>query len=445
VRPGTELVPLSELITPVWREVRVDAGSEYRVLGVRWYGQGLFQKGTKTGQQIKATKLYRVHAEDFIYNRLFAWKGSFAVVGEEFSDCYVSNEFPCFEIRRDRLDAKFLLWYFRREAAWAEALGLSSGATPTSRNRLKEKHLLALRLPLPPLEEQLRVVAAIEQLSRQSDEARRLRAKADQETQLLWPSILAEVLVGKGRRCRGISEDARELLEEAARRHAGSRLPEHNNAHPHLPVIVEPGPSALPTGWVWTTLGSVVTHLVDCVNDTPNFADRDTGFIGLKTTNVRPYHLDLSRRWFVDRDDFKHWNRREEPQAGDIILTREAPMGYACSLPSGYHVCLTQRLMLLRPDTATILPEFLLHYLNSPHFRGQVNGRSRGLTTPHIRVQDAPDFALPLPPMEEQWQIVSELRVLQGEVDELRRLQAGNAAEFEAVLPAILQKAFSER
>ncbi|MGH6636700.1 MAG: restriction endonuclease subunit S, partial [Gammaproteobacteria bacterium] len=193
---------------------------------------------------------------------------------------------------------------------------------------------------------------------------------------------------------------------------------------------------------VWTTLGSVLTHLVDCVNDTPDFADYDTGLIGLKSTNVRPYCLDLARRWFMTPEDFNRWNRRERPQEGDILLTREAPVGFACIVPQGLNLCITQRLMLLRPDDEIILSKVLLHYLNSPIFQKQVEESCRGLTTPHIRVQDAPHFLLPLPPLSEQDRIVAELDAIQAQFHALRHAQKETAAELDAMLPAILDRAF---
>ena len=175
------------------------------------------------------------------------------------------------------------------------------------------------------------------------------------------------------------------------------------------------GPFPLPSAWVCTTIGSVVTHIIDCVNDTPDFADYDTGLIGLKSSNIRPYRLDLSRKWFMSPEDFKQWNRREQPKSGDIVLTREAPMGHACLLPQRIDLCLTQRLLLLRPNEKTILPKLLLHYLNSPIFLNQVQDHCRGLTTPHIRVQDAPNFLLPIPPMHTQCDLVDELDISQSE------------------------------
>jgi type I restriction enzyme S subunit len=186
----------------------------------------------------------------------------------------------------------------------------------------------------------------------------------------------------------------------------------HNNAHPDRPVLSDDGLFDLPSGWVWTTLGSVLTHLVDCVNDTPDFVDEDTGYLGLKPTNVRPYQLDVSRKWHVTAADFERWNRREVPVAGDILLTREAPVGFACIVPTAIKACITQRLMLLRAHTVVVEPMWILHYLNGPHFRQQIEKHSRGLTTPHIRVQDAPNFLLPLPPIETQREILQRLSAI---------------------------------
>jgi type I restriction enzyme S subunit len=117
-------------------------------------------------------------------------------------------------------------------------------------------------------------------------------------------------------------------------------------------------------------------------------------------------------------------------------------MGFACMLPDGINVSLTQRLMLLRPWREVIEPKLLLHFLNSSLFRRQVDEHCRGLTTPHIRVQDAPKFLLPLPPLAHQEVIVRGLDALQSQLEELKCLQAETAAELDALLPAILDRAF---
>jgi type I restriction enzyme S subunit len=185
------------LLSPVERPEAVDPTKSYRLLGARWYAQGLFIKDEKSGQSIKANTLYKVQSGDFVYNRLFAWKGSFAIADAISDACHVSNEFPCFAINKRKLNPHFLKWWFSRESAWNKALGLSTGATPTSRNRLKEAQLLAMVISLPPLAEQDRIVRRIDELVKRVEEARRLRRELDSEINLLPRAILASDKSGR--------------------------------------------------------------------------------------------------------------------------------------------------------------------------------------------------------------------------------------------------------
>lgn len=183
-------VQLQGLLTPVSRSERVDPAKTYQVLGAHWYAQGLYTKDVLTGSRIQASQVYRVEEGDFVYNRLFGWKGSFAVATTENHGCYVSNEFPCFRVNDDRLDNRYLWRYFSLSSVWDKVLGLSTGGTPTSRNRLKEQQLLQMGIPLPPLDEQRRIVARIEELSTKIEEARDLRKHAVAEGEALFQSAM---------------------------------------------------------------------------------------------------------------------------------------------------------------------------------------------------------------------------------------------------------------
>jgi type I restriction enzyme S subunit len=439
---GFPIVPLGEVLRPVSRPESADPGITYRILGAHWYAKGLYIKHIKRGSEIQADKVYRVEHGDFVYNRLFAWKGSFAIATEENHGCYVSNEFPVFTINRDRAEGKYLWRYFSRASAWDEALSLSSGGTPTSRNRLKEEKLLAMKIPLPSLHEQRRIVARTEELAAKIDEVRGLRSQTSSLADLMWSSILCSGFVPEPNARPNGPEPARHLLEKQAKKFESTRGGSQNNAHPWAPSIYSKGLYPIPSEWVWTDLGSILTHLIDCVNDTPNFAEETTGLYGLKSTNIRPYKLDLSERWFMTPEDFAHWNRRERPRPRDIILTREAPMGNACIFPDGVEACLTQRLMLLRTDPEFVECRYVLHFLNSQHFAKQIFEVCRGLTTPHIRVKDAPRFLIPLAPRQEQRRIVANFDQQQARIEALKGLQAETGTELDALLPSILDTAF---
>jgi type I restriction enzyme S subunit len=162
------------MLQSVSRPVRLSPERTYRLVGAHWYAKGLYVKQQKSAGEIQAKTLFQVKEGDFVYNRLFAWKGSFAVAAKDVDGCLVSNEFPCF-IPRDTVDLKFLWFYFSRSDAWREALGLSSGSTPTSRNRLKEEQFLDMLVRLPPIDEQRHIVARIEEFAAKIAEATRLQ------------------------------------------------------------------------------------------------------------------------------------------------------------------------------------------------------------------------------------------------------------------------------
>jgi len=433
---------LSEVLVPVSRPEVIDPTKEYPLLGIRLDGGGPFHRETKLGSGIAARTLFKVRTGDFIYSRLFAWRGAFGIIRSDLNGCYVSGEFPTFKANPDKLDVKFLQFWFRLPMTISKVQAVCTGSTPLTRNRFKEEFFLPMEVSLPSLSEQRRIVARIEQLAAQVHEARALRCETLGAGEAMWSSTLAVAFMPPIDSGPNSPETATALLQRQSERYASDPKNVYNNAHPWTPQIYTAGPYELPSHWVWTDLGSILVALVDCVNDTPEFADAPTGLYGLKSTNVRPYKLDLSKRWFMTSEDFTRWNRREPPRSGDLVLTREAPMGYVCILPDQLEVSLTQRLMLLRTDNEFVGNRYILHFLNSPHFRGQVLDRCRGLTTPHIRVKDVPSFLVPLPPREEQHQVVDRLDTLQAKCAALTQLHGETAVELDALLPSILDKAF---
>jgi type I restriction enzyme S subunit len=142
-------VKLGTLVSPVSRSEMVDAEKEYKLLGVRLEGNGPFLREIKIGTQLSANTLFQVKSGDFIYSRLFAWRGAFGIINDELDGCYVSNEFPIFQVNPDKLHIKFLWYWFRLPGTIKQVEANCSGSTPLTRNRFKEHFFLALDFPLP--------------------------------------------------------------------------------------------------------------------------------------------------------------------------------------------------------------------------------------------------------------------------------------------------------
>ena len=105
------LVQLGSCLNEKSRREMVEDGKSYKILGVKWYANGAWIKAEKNGNEIKAKYLYKVKSGDLVYNRLFAWKGAFAVIPDNLNNCYVSNEFPVFKVKDSSVNINFIFLY----------------------------------------------------------------------------------------------------------------------------------------------------------------------------------------------------------------------------------------------------------------------------------------------------------------------------------------------
>ncbi len=144
---------LGELLQETKIREIVENDKSYKLLGVRWWGGGTFIREEKLGKQIKGKTLYKVTAGEVIYNRLFAFKGSFAVIDESHDDCYVSGEFPTFivssDIANSSLLSRYIVHCLNSPKYLSRVDALSTGSTKTSRNRFNQKQFLKLKVDVP--------------------------------------------------------------------------------------------------------------------------------------------------------------------------------------------------------------------------------------------------------------------------------------------------------
>jgi len=106
----------------------------------------------------------------------------------------------------------------------------------------------------------------------------------------------------------------------------------------------------------------------------------------LRNQNIRNGKLDLSSPSYTDEKGYRARIKRAEPQAGDIVFTREAPMGEVCLIPEGLKCCLGQRQVLLRPKNS-ISGGYLYWALQSPFVQHQISwNEGTGTTVSNVRI-----------------------------------------------------------
>ncbi len=155
---GWECIRIGNLVQQVAERIKTEPKIEYKMAGVRWYGEGVFHRETVRGDAMSSRQVAPLISGALIYNRLFAWKASFAVVPPELADCHVSSEFPQFIPDKTRLLPEYLYLFCTCEATIRAVNAVSTGSAAVSRNRFKEVEFLNFEIPLPPINEQKAIV-----------------------------------------------------------------------------------------------------------------------------------------------------------------------------------------------------------------------------------------------------------------------------------------------
>jgi type I restriction enzyme S subunit len=187
------LVPLGELLTFAPDRHGVDPDGEYPIAGIYGFGRGMIQRTAVVGREMAANQLFRIRAGQFIYSRLKSFEGAYAIVPPGVDGYFVSNEFPAFDLHRERIEPDFLGWYFKQERVWRQ---LASGGKGIGarRERLHPNRLLDHAIPLPPITEQRQITAKLEGASVQLRELRLTANAAHLEIQAAVASAFHNVI-----------------------------------------------------------------------------------------------------------------------------------------------------------------------------------------------------------------------------------------------------------
>lgn len=185
------------------------------------------------------------------------------------------------------------------------------------------------------------------------------------------------------------------------------------------------------------SLKSLCLLVADCPHSTPLWTDY--GVVVLRNQNIKKGRLDLSSPSFTDEKHYQSRVKRAKPQQGDLVITREAPMGDVCQIPADLKCCLGQRQVLLRPDPTKVDSGYLLYALQAPFLQQQIGwNEGTGSTVSNLRIPVLEGLSVPTPPIHIQKKISSTLSALDDRISLLRETNK----TLEAIAQAIFKSWF---
>lgn len=366
------------------------------LVGMRLYGEGPFHRELKAALQIAKKSHFIIKAGDVIYNKLFAWKGTFGIVPPELDGMFVSDKFPTYEVDQKLVEPRFLKWYFRHPPLWDQALGMSTGSAALSKLTLNPPKYLLLQMPLPPLHEQRRIVDRIESVAAKLDEARRLKEESRKEINRIVFAACERAFTDAAGRFQ--SRPLQELVDQDRGISYG---------------IVQTG-----------------TYV-------------DDGIPTLRAGDLRWFAVnDVSRVKRV-APDIEAGYRRTRLRGGELLLRIRGGVGELAVAPPSLSGANVSREIAVIPLKDDVNPDFAMFLLAATSSQTRMTGHVKGTSYVGINLKDVRTLPLPIPPIAEQERIIVNLTHIREMITTLGAIHDRTTTEVSALLPAILSAAFA--
>jgi type I restriction enzyme S subunit len=392
---GWRWVRLGEI---AWRESVTLKPSDYpdlvfRYLGMEHVAPGQWDEPMPVeipGREIKSQVIvYRPGL--ILYGKLRPYLNKVVVPSTE---GVASTEFVPIAVNEKVVESHYLAAYLRSPAFVAYA---TQNTTGSRQPRVRLDALWNALIPLPPLEEQRRIVARVEELMSRIREAKRLRQEAKEEAERLWQSILSETFPKPGTE---LPEGWRWVrLGEVAKIYAGSPAPQ--------------GEQYFREGkWPFVRVQDLGRYgQTTCLKETADYVNEYA---------LQKYRLRLAKTGTI-----------LFPKSGAAILTNSRAI-------LGVDAYIVSHLAAIEPLPDRLDTYWAYFWLCTVDMKEFIDNPSY----PSLRLSEISKLIIPLPPLEDQRRIVAYFQDVQGKIRALKEAQARTEAELKRLEQAIMDKAF---
>lgn len=290
---------------------------------------------------------------------------------------------------------------------------------------LNKELFFNMPFPIPPLAEQERIVAKIEELmplveeyGKAEEQLTKLNAEFPDK---LRKSILQQAVQGKLTERDPADEPASELIKRIKTEKETLMKSGKIKKEKPLPEITEDEkPFDIPDTWEWVRL-SDICNISDGTHQTPTYVEHGIPFISAQ--NVKPYRFLPENHRDVSYEDYLEYNKNISPEKGDILMARVgAGIGEAAIIDQDFEFSIYVSLTLIKCYSKEFDMMYLLHVLNSPIGRKLAEKKTlgKGASQGNLNLIFIREFVLPIPPLAEQKRIVKRVEELLALCNELK-------------------------
>lgn len=287
---------------------------------------------------------------------------------------------------------------------------------------LNNSSISNMLVPLPPLQEQFRIVQKLELLAPFVKQYKSVSEKLDKLNvdfpDQMTKSILQMAVEGKlveQRPEEGIGEELfRKIQEEKAKLIKEGKIKKQK---PLADITDEEKTFDIPESWKWLRLDQIATVVTDGEHKTPRRVSKYCGYYLLSARNVLNGRIQLSDVDYVDEEEFLSISKRCNPVRGDVLISCSGTIGRCTIVDDDNAYVMVRSAAMVR---ALIVPEYLMYCLQSAFLQEQMRKNAKQTAQANLFQAAIRNLVLPVPPLEEQKRIVEKLHKVLPTVNKLK-------------------------
>lgn len=308
---------------------------------------------------------------------------------------------------------------------------LRKDSDTTTINQLTQKNFNRYLVPLPPLAEQKRIVAKIEELLPKVEEYGKAQDALDKLNEelpdRLKKSILQEAITGRLVPQDPNEEPASVLLDKI--RAEKKRLVKEGKLKKkdleEIPISEDEKPFDIPESWEWVRLGTLISYQNGYAYNSSEMNKEGKGVPVIKSGNLMTLEV-----VFKPNNDYIECPTEKmllsKIVKGDMLMCLSSqsdnpePLGKTAVYKLDTYALLNQRVLKFRPYKDELTP-YLYHTINSFYFWYNVSHQGGGSAQANLKLNHVLDMQIPLPPFAEQKRIVEKIEEVFKEIDKLKK------------------------
>lgn len=323
-----------------------------------------------------------------------------------------TTELSIVRVIADTVNREYLLWFFKSD--YFIKNGIKSFTGTAGQQRIHKDYLANCVIPLPPLAEQKRIVAKIEELLPLIDRYEKAwsrleefnrRFPADMQKSLLQMAIQGKLVEQRPEEGTG-EELYRQIQAEKQRLIKEGKIKKEKP----LPDIAEDEvPFEIPENWKWVRLGDIILSAKDGPHFSPKYQPSGIPFIS--TRNISTGKLDFTGAKYISEELHQELCKRCKPKQWDVLYSKGGTTGIAAVNDTDVDFNVWVHVAVLELGDY-LFPFYLATALNSPHCYDQSQKLTHGTSNRDLGLTRMINISLPLPPLAEQKRIVAKLEEL---------------------------------